>query len=399
MFRGSRSSTAVTPSTSVQPEKTEVSRISGTGAEVSEEHSTRASQLIERAHKRMSLSGQTPPLVRRLELIRFSYMSIGSIDCVGQSFRAQIFFELRFPGGAKDPALAASGSDMAVIDGQLRPPAGWYKGQLDLKNFIEHNEPLDSNVIKSGDDLVLSMRFEGEFFENMELESFPFDMQELSIDIAINCRPNGKLPVDLVVAQDAQIGVSEHGFALHQLYDLDARMTYVERVTGDETSSCYPTITISARVYRRPGFVIYNVIIPMAAFVIMAGMQFTIARDNQDARLAVSLTLVLTAAAYKFSISGMVPSISYLTLADKYVLSCSVIIFLLVLEGAIVGNFAVEYGATNSVVRWMDISGMIITCVLFLWLHLWCAWNIHSHYISRVKIDPGKRIATTDPND
>ena len=98
--------------------------------------------------------------------------------------------------------------------------------------------------------------------------------------------------------------------------------------------------------------------------------QFTIARDNQDARLAVSLTLVLTAAAYKFSISGMVPSISYLTLADKYVLSCSVIIFLLVLEGAIVGNFAVEYGATNSVVRWMDISGMIITCVLFLWLHL-----------------------------
>lgn len=273
MFRGSRSSTAVTPSTSVQPEKTEVSRISGTGAEVSEEHSTRASQLIERAHKRMSLSGQTPPLVRRLELIRFSYMSIGSIDCVGQSFRAQIFFELRFPGGAKDPALAAPGSDMAVIDGQLRPPAGWYKGQLDLKNFIEHNEPLDSNVIKSGDDLVLSMRFEGEFFENMELESFPFDMQELSIDIAINCRPNGKLPVDLVVAQDAQIGVSEHGFALHQLYDLDARMTYVERVTGDETSSCYPTITISARVYRRPGFVIYNVIIPMAAFVIMAGMQ------------------------------------------------------------------------------------------------------------------------------
>lgn len=119
-------------------------------------------------------------------------------------------------------------------------------------------------------------------------------------------------PVDLCVADDAQIGVSEAGFAQHQLFELDSRMTYMERVTGDLTSACYPTITISARVYRKPGFVIYNVIIPMAAFVIMAFMQFTITdRTNQDARLAVTLTLVLTAAAYKFSISSMVPSISY----------------------------------------------------------------------------------------
>jgi len=293
---------------------------------------------------------------------------------------------------------------MAVRDGKLRPPAGWYKDRIDIKNFIEHNDPLDSNVLKVGDDLVLSMRFEGEFFENMELENFPFDMQELSIDIAINCRPNGKLPVDLVVANDAQIGVSEHGFALHQLYDLDYRMTFVERVIGDVTSSCYPTITISARVYRKPGYVIFNVLIPMATFVIMAGMQFTIDRANQDARLAVSLTLVLTAAAYKFSISSMIPSISYLTLADRYVLFCSVIIFLLVLEGAIVGNFAVESRRVNdgmdaSWVRNLDLLCMAITCLLFLWLHLWIGWRIHFQYIRRVQIEQGKQIVTTDPND
>jgi len=206
-------------------------------------------------------------------------------------------------------------------------------------------------------------------------------------------------PVDLVVADDAQIGVSEHGFALHQLYDLDSRMTYVERVTGDESSSCYPTITISARVYRRPGFVIFNVLIPMAAFVIMAGMQFTIDRSNQDARLAVSLTLVLTAAAYKFSISSMIPSISYLTLADKYVLYCSVIIFLLVLEGAIVGNFAYELGKNEPWVRNVDIACMFITIILFIWLHVWCGMVITKQYKDRIEIDQGKSIVTTDPND
>ena len=120
------------------------------------------------------------------------------------------------------------------------------------------------------------------------------------------------------------------GFALHQLYELDARMAYMERETGDTPALCptepahaaptltptptltltptlcpteaahtmlnsqrtqrsvhhteiaghrgwvcgrYPTVTISARVYRKPQFVLINVAVPMAAFVVMAGLQ------------------------------------------------------------------------------------------------------------------------------
>lgn len=107
-------------------------------------------------------SDAAPPLVRRLELARFSFMSIGAIDCIGQFFRAQIFFELRFPGGAKDPDLSAPGDEFAIRNGEPRPPAGWYMKQIDLKNFIEHNDPLNANVKREGDDLYLSMRFEGE---------------------------------------------------------------------------------------------------------------------------------------------------------------------------------------------------------------------------------------------
>ena len=34
-----------------------------------------------------------------------------------------------------------------------------------------------------------------------------------------------------------------------------------------------PTITISARVYRIPNFVLINVVLPIAVFVIMTGLQ------------------------------------------------------------------------------------------------------------------------------
>ena len=160
------------------------------------------------------------PLRRRLELTRFSYMAINRVDCIEQQFRACIFFELRFPGGANDPDLNADGDEFPPPreDGRLpRPPAGWYMNQIDIKNFIEHTDPLNANVVRRDGDILLSMRFEGDFHESMEMGMFPFDMQELSVDIAINCRTSGILPVDFVVARDAHIGCSRDGFALHQV--------------------------------------------------------------------------------------------------------------------------------------------------------------------------------------
>ena len=55
-------------------------------------------------------------------------------------------------------------------------------------------------------------------------------------------------------------------------------------------------------------------------------------RTDVASRLSVSLTLVLTAAAYKFVVASMLPAISYFTLLDYYVLSCSLFLFLVVIE-------------------------------------------------------------------
>jgi len=66
----------------------------------------------------------------------------------------------------------------------------------------------------------------------------------------------------------------------------------------------------------------------VSVFALLHNRQIDI--DEFADRASISLTLLLTAVAYKLVTAGMVPCISYLTLIDKYVSSCIFLMFLLV---------------------------------------------------------------------
>jgi len=123
---------------------------------------------------------------------------------------------------------------------------------------------------------------------------------------------------------------------LHQLYALDSRLATFGKLVGDEPN-VYPSITISARVYRNPGFVVINVMMPTALFVLMGFVQFLVPTGNQEVRLDVTLTLVLTLNVYKFYNADMMPNVSYITIVDAYVLLNTGLLMLLVFQGGIVG--------------------------------------------------------------
>jgi hypothetical protein len=76
-----------------------------------------------------------------------------------------------------------------------------------------------------------------------------------------------------------------------------------------------------ATVERYHGYYYINVLLPMSTFTLMSALQWVIDRSLPQDRLGVTLTLVLTAAAYKLAISAMVPAIAYLTILDKCALA------------------------------------------------------------------------------
>ena len=60
----------------------------------------------------------------------------------------------------------------------------------------------------------------------------------------------------------------------------------------------------------------------MSALSLMTFLQFDIDPYDVADRASITLTLVLTAVAYKLVTASMLPAISYLTLLDKFISMC-----------------------------------------------------------------------------
>ena len=62
---------------------------------------------------------------------------------------------------------------------------------------------------------------------------------------------------------------------------------------------------------------------------------FTLDKDDAGDKLAYSSTIFLTKVAFQFALSTMLPSLSYLTILDKYILACMVFSFSVMLQIAL----------------------------------------------------------------
>jgi len=290
--------------------------------------------------------GSMPTRTLRVQTV--DILQVSAIDDVSQRFSAQILAQFRIDGGALDAALTAGGKGFPMgADGKptFLPPAGWYLAQFDATNVVPGTfEVLEERVLTIGDDLVLNLRFNGVFFEYMELQRFPFDVQDLQVTLACNCRTTGRVSVDLVVAKDAISAVVPAGFQLFHLWDLvstsseDARsgaVTLTPTLWGPRPDRKFPAVIIGTRVKRRHSYYVVNIMVPMVMFVLLSMLQWVVPRYDAPSRLSITLTLVLTAAAYKFAVSTMMPAISYLTILDKYVIFCWLTIMAAAFEGGL----------------------------------------------------------------
>ena len=101
------------------------------------------------------------------------------------------------------------------------------------------------------------------------------------------------------------------------------------------------SFTLTSRFY------LVNVVLPVASIVLASASSLAVSHDT-GGRLSATLTLLLTAVAYKYIVSEMVPKISYNTLLDWYVLVCWAFLLLMVLENCFIkhsqGEICVIFG-------------------------------------------------------
>lgn len=123
------------------------------------------------------------------------------------------------------------------------------------------------------------------------------------------------MPLELVTSPQISTGVMSEGFVDGKLWDLHPEIDVRPGTCGRTPDRLFPSVEMVCLVGRQPSYVLVNVALPVFFFVPMAMLQFCVPRGTPADRLSVSLAIVLTTIAHKYSMMTLVPPLSYLTCA------------------------------------------------------------------------------------
>jgi len=238
----------------------------------------------------------------------------------------------------------------------------WYSNLIRQDKYETWNQKssLDSDTVRC------RIKFEGMFAEKFELRNFPFDNQELHVRISTKL-PSSQLKLlprtdsPNHVKTDPTIAFTFSEWRLHAHVDTSVSDTIT---TESAMGKTYPMLVFSVHVTREWGYYFWNVFLILFFLVTMSGAAFSMPADQPSNRLSVVITLVLTAVAFKSSISQNIPKISYNTFVDTYSFYCTCFLGLVVLENSVVPYINAENADSIFIAVVVVMWGMfnLITC-------------------------------------
>ncbi|CAF1415487.1 unnamed protein product [Adineta steineri] len=245
--------------------------------------------------------------------LRLVFLKIGEIDTLKEQFQAEAFIQARW----YEPTL--KGTDIDCFDAsKFWNPLLYIDNSVgDLKNDVWHK------VVYDGIDtpMIYEMRkIKGVFLENLELNDFPVDVQDLTITVSTTRTVNEVL----LTADTHQLSaINTHAFIDQQEWRLHEHVeTSTKLLSSPFTPSQnqHPAFSATCHAARRPGYFYWNVYFLIFFITVMAFTTFSVTYNLPQNRLQLSFTLLLTAVTFKWVVVRCLPTISYLTTLDKYVL-------------------------------------------------------------------------------
>lgn len=265
--------------------------------------------------------------------VRVNWDKLMAIDQQKESFKAQIFVEATL----------------------LHPQQVLKCDEKDVRLFFKR-ATVENSLAKPKDDEFPIQEDEkhwkfvwlihGEFGEELELENFPFDTQDLAVMLRFGwpCKNRKEVQVRFVDSHKSKVYINifclKNAWTQPQAVDVRFGFTKIEenwKPTPEEQEipDQFPLIWIRCQVGRKPKFYLVNVVLPVAS-IVFASISSLAVFEDMGGRLGATLTLLLTAVAYKYLVAEMVPRISYNTLLDWYVLICWAFLLLMVLANCFV---------------------------------------------------------------
>ncbi|KAK4871716.1 hypothetical protein RN001_015840 [Aquatica leii] len=124
-----------------------------------------------------------------------------------------------------------------------------------------------------------------------------------------------------------------------ELPQLDISNNYTADCTIEYSTGNFTCLAVVFNLRRRLGYHLFHTYIPSALIVVMSWISFWIKPEAIPARVTLGVTSLLTLATQNTQSQQSLPPVSYVKAIDVWMSSCSVFVFLSLMEFAVVNNY------------------------------------------------------------
>ncbi|XP_070176801.1 gamma-aminobutyric acid receptor subunit rho-2-like [Littorina saxatilis] len=317
--------------------------------------------------------------------LKCTFLKINDIDTLSQQFEAEVYIQAKWEEVAF-VSMSEEELDLLTHEDLWSPyliisnAAGEFDHER--RSFVvRYEEGYEAPVVS------FRWRFKGLFREPLELAHFPFDVQDLTVDVSTErCVDEIKMKQD----QHALSAVSTRAFQDSHEWTIYKHVECTHHTSGLEyaSSTIHPIIVFSTRVRRKVWYFVWNIVLICFLVMLLSFMTISIEPSSSD-RLSNTMTLFLTMVAFKLVVKQSLPTISYLTYLDIYVLGS--MIYLVI--------FALENSAMITMGRWLDKDLVEKYDELFCMVLVFIVVTFHLVFIIHIQFTALKRHRLMKFND
>ncbi|CAF0831072.1 unnamed protein product [Adineta steineri] len=248
--------------------------------------------------------------------VRCIFLRVGEIDTLNERYTSEIFFEASW--FARDYKIGS----------KYEPQMGHFNPQLIVLNNMGDSLRHDKwySTSKTNENGLIEIteyhKFKGVFWERMELNHFPYDVQELSISLTTPLTQND---IHFVENKEKPSGVNRTVFSDQQSWHLYEHVEFQFEQYREEYSINYdqlhPVLVCTCHVGRKCGYYVWNAYFLIFLITSAALSTFSIPPSNSHGRLQITCTLLLTSVTFRWVVNKSLPTISYLTALDIYAIA------------------------------------------------------------------------------
>jgi hypothetical protein len=281
--------------------------------------------LLFTAMARPAIGAETPDLSRPAPdqgptQVRTSFYlaDLHEVSGADQTFYADVVVEVEWI----DPRLAGRYTRVQTV-----PLADVWNPRVTLVNqksvvqlFPERVQVEPSGLVHWG------QRWLGSFSTRMDLKDFPMDRQRFEVRVV--SLGNSRDKVELVIKTEKSQSTRAKSLSITdwEIGPATAEISDFETAPGE---AAYPGAILSWEGQRYVRYYVYQTIIPLVLIVLMGWLVFFVHASVVPARMSVVMTTMLTLISYRFALGRSVPTLTYLTRFDYFMLASTVLVFVI----------------------------------------------------------------------